>query len=78
MKRGAVITLFMYYARWLLYGIYISFSPQRCSSLHSDMFNSSFTFLVFILLISKDITDNKKEKFFSISFVIAHTYSQKK
>ena len=58
--------------------VYISFSPQRCSSLHSDMFNSSFTFLVFILLISKDITDNKKEKFFSISFVIAHTYSQKK
>ena len=78
MKREAVITLSMYYATWLLYSIYISFFPQRCYSLHSDMFKSSFRFKVFILLISKDITDNKKEKFFSISFVIAHTYSQKK
>ena len=61
MKREAVITLFMYYATWLLYCIYISFSPQRYYSLHSDMFKSSFRFKVFILLISKDIADDKKE-----------------
>ena len=59
MKREAVITLSMYYATWLLYSI--SFFPQRCYSLHSDMFKSSFRFKVFILLISKDIADDKKE-----------------